>query len=121
LTGLFFANGEPEKANHYLEEDIKFWLKKAEEQNPCDAYFNLMYIYSAMGNKTKGMESVRMILACKDFEIEPFRLFELKIHPIFESIREEPDFQKLIKKNEARIQPEMKKIKKILQNYWSEN
>lgn len=107
-----------------MEEDIKFWLKKTEHKNPdstCLASFTLMHIYSAMGNKSKAMENVRMVLACKHFEIQPFRLFELKIHPIFESIREEPDFQKLIKKNEARIQPEMKKIKKILQNYWSEN
>jgi len=115
--------GEVEKANHYSEEAIEFWLKIAERQNPnstCNAYFTLMHIYSAMGNKARAMENVRMVLACKDFEIEPFRMFELKNHPTFETIRDEPDFQKLIQKNEARIQSEMKKIEKILRDYWSE-
>jgi len=117
-------NGETEKANHYSKESIKFWLKKAEEQNTnatCNAYFTLMHLNAAMGNKARAMENVRMVMACKDFEIEPYRMFELKNHPIFETIREEPDFQQLIQKNEARIQREMKKIEKILQEYWIEN
>ena len=119
----YLINGEREKANHYSEEDIKFRLKIIERLNPdsiCEAYFNLMYVYSAVGNEAKAMESLKTVLACKDFEIEPFRMYELKNHPIFETIRDEPDFQKLIQKNEARIQPEMRKIEKILKNYWEE-
>jgi len=124
LWYALLKNGEPEKANHYSEEAIKFWLKIAERQNPdsaCNACFTLMHIYSAMGNKVKAMENVMRVFACKNFEIEPFRMYELKNHPMFEIIREEPDFQKLIRKNEARIHPEMKKIEKILQDYWSES
>jgi tetratricopeptide (TPR) repeat protein len=120
----YLINGEREKANHYSEEDIKFRLKIIERQNPdsiCEAYFNLMYVYSAVGNEAKAMESLKTVSACKDYKIEPMKLFELKNHPIFEFIRAEPDFQQIIAKNEARIQPEMKKIEKILQDYWSEN
>ena len=70
----YLINGEREKANHYSEEDIKFRLKIIERLNPdsiCEAYFNLMYVYSAVGNEAKAMESLKTVLACKDFEIEP--------------------------------------------------
>ena len=116
----YLIKGERKKALHYSEEDIKFRLKIIERQNPdsiCDAYFNLIYIYSAMGNEAKAMESLKMVSACKDFKMQPMKLFELKNHPIFEAIREEPDFQQLIAKNDTRIQPEIKKIEKILANY----
>jgi TolB-like protein/AraC-like DNA-binding protein len=119
-------NGEKEKADYHFKEEIKYytdWIeqKNSDSINVHKLYFYLMFIYSAMGDKAKAMENLRKVIAFKYFLIEPIRLYELKNHPIFETIRGEPEFQKYINDCEINWQPQREKIEKILKEYWSEN
>lgn len=117
-------HGEEEKAKLQFEGAIKNQVKIIEqkkENTTCRAYLELMEIYSAMGNTRKALECLQLYNTCNDFLVTPFKLNEYKTHPFFEDTRKEPEFQKFIKQHEDRIQPELKKIEKILTNYWKEN
>jgi TolB-like protein/AraC-like DNA-binding protein len=124
LGYAFRLNGENEKARLQFEGAIKKQIQVIEEKKEnttCIAYLRLMEIYSAMDNTKKALEYLRLYNTCNDFSISPFSLNNYKMHPIFENMRKEPEFQQFIKKHDDRIQPEMKKIEKILKNYWSDN
>lgn len=124
LGYAWLINGENEKAKQEFEITIKNQLKVIEEQKENTtglAYLYLLDICAVMGNNKKALEYIRLFQGCSDYFITPFMLNEYKTHSRFENIRKEPEFMKFLNKHDDRIQPEMKKIEKILKNYWSEN
>ena len=94
-------------------------MKAIEREQPsisCNAYLSLAFIYSAMDNKAKSVEYLRKASQCKEEYIvnDPQLLKELKNHPMFDVIRDEPEFQKLITISEEKWNSERKKIEKYL-------
>ena len=115
-----------EKADYQFEGAIKankdaLKTKEQNRTNACNADLDLLGIYSAMGDKEKATEILRKVVKCNDILFYPTDLYQLKNNIVFDIIRNEPEFQQLIRNTEARIQPEMKKVEKLLKDYWSEN
>ena len=122
----YLKNGQKEKADYQFKGAIKAnkdALKTREQNrtNTCFADLDLLYIYSAMGDKEKATETLRKVVKCSDILFHPTDLYQLKNNIVFDIIRNEPEFQELIRNTEARLQPDMKKIEKLLKDYWSEN
>jgi len=122
----YLKNGQKEKADYQFKMAIKAnqdALKTREQNrtNTCIANIDLLGIYSAMGDKEKATEILRKVVKCNDVLFFPTDLYQLKNNIVFDIIRNEPEFQELIRNTEARLQPEMNKVEKLLKDYWSEN
>ena len=122
----YLKNGQKEKADYHFEECInvaKYMLKTAEQNHtsPCFSHLYLACIYSGMDNKGKATENLRNAVKCKNLFIPVWDIIDLKNSPVFEIMRNEPEFRELVGNAEARQQPQMKKIEKLLKDYWSEN
>lgn len=116
---VYLKNGQTEKSDYHFEGSIKSRMKAIELGNPsvsCRACLSLAFIYSAMDNKAKSVEYLRKASPCMEeyIVIDPQLITELKYHPIYEVIRDEPEFQKLIKIAEEKWNSERKKIEKYL-------
>jgi tetratricopeptide (TPR) repeat protein len=122
----YLKNGQKEKADKHFEACIKvakYMLKTAEQNHtsPCFAYLYLACIYSGMDDKGKATENLRKAVKCKNLFIPVWDIIDLKNSPVFEIMRNEPEFKELVGNAETRLQPQMKKIEKLLKDYWSEN
>jgi hypothetical protein len=121
---VYLKNGQKEKSKYHFEGDIWTQRKIIEQNQPlslCHAYIRLACIYSAMADKVKAVEFLRKAVKCKeeDVVVSPSLIIEFKNHPMFDIIRDEPEFQELIKIAEDKWLPEKKKIERLLQEYWS--
>ena len=118
---VYLKNGQKEKSVYHLEGAIRSLLKTIEQKQPNPSgfdYFNLAAMYSAMDDKGKAIDHLKEVLKCKDMEniswrVEWFKKFNNS--PMFDTIRDEPEFQEFIKSAEDRFLPERKKIEKLLQ------
>jgi tetratricopeptide (TPR) repeat protein len=79
------------------------------------SYFNLFGVYSAMGEKDKAIENLRKVIKYNDLVIPTPYIAYLKNHPMFDTIRDEPEYHEFIKIAEESFLPERKKIEKLLQ------
>ena len=116
---VYLKNGQKEKSDYHFEGSIKSRMKAIERGKPsvsCWACLGLAFIYSAMDDKVKSVEYLRKASPCMEeyIVIDPQMITELKYHPIYEVIRDEPEFQKLIKIAEKKWNSERKKIEKYL-------
>jgi tetratricopeptide (TPR) repeat protein len=116
---IYLKNGQKEKAAYHFDWYISNQLKLIEESQPNPGfwnYFRLMYIYSAKGEKEKALENFRKAVKCKDAESVAFNvniLFYCKYSPMYETIREEPEFMKFIRQKEDNYMTDREKIKKL--------
>ena len=104
-----------------MENQDALKTREQNRTNTCIADLDLLFTYSAMGDKEKATETLRKVVKCSDILFHPTDLYQLKNNIVFDIIRNEPEFQELIRNTEARLQPDMKKIEKLLKDYWSEN
>ena len=116
---VYLKNGKTEKSDYHFEGMIKSRMKAIEQEQPsvsCRACLSLALIYSAMDNKAESVEYLRKASQCMEeyVVIDPLSIAELKNHPMFEVIRDEPEFRKLIKIAELKWNSERKKIAQYL-------
>ncbi len=117
---VYLKNGQKEKSDYHFEGAINHETKILEREQPlssCRASISLACIYSAMDHKAKSLEYLRKAIQYKEeyIAISPLLITELKNHPMFNNIRNEPEFQKLIKIAEEKWISERRKIKKLMQ------
>jgi len=116
---IYMKNGLKEKAAFHFDGNIQNQLKLLEETQPDTRfwnYFNLMHIYSAKGEKEKALENFRKAVKCKEPESAYFyvnTLINFKYSPMYETIREEPEFMKFIRLKEDKYMADREKIKKL--------
>jgi len=117
---VYLKNGQTEKSDYHFEGAIKHEKEILEREQPlssCRASVSLACIYSAMDDKVKSVEYLRKAIQYKEeyIAISPLLLTELKNHPMLDLIRQEPEFQKLIKIAEEKWISERRKIEKLMQ------
>lgn len=114
-------NGQTKKANYHFQEAIKFRHKQIKENLPeaeADKFilqFDLACTYAAMGKKDLAIEYLKMI---KDLKIiQPVLLAELKYLPMFDIIRQEPEFQDVLRDIEAKFHKGLEHTGKLLKKH----
>ena len=116
-TGFtYLKNGMKEKANYHfkvsikrLEDEIKLNSNNARTYN---SHFNLAIIYSILNDKQKALYYLEMI---KQPQSASFHFIdELETNPMFDNVREEPEFQQIFKELETKYFELHEKIKKLL-------
>ena len=79
-----------------------------------NAYYDLAGVYAFMGEKEKAYEILRIITR---YPIIPLSMVDdiKKYNPLYNSIRNEPEFQKIVKDMEAKYQAEHERVRKWLE------
>jgi tetratricopeptide (TPR) repeat protein len=112
----FLKNGMQDKADVFFSEAIK---RMEEEINYNDwnakgyiTHFNLARIYSVLNDRQKAIYYLgEMKKANYTFELI---IHDLKTNPMFDNVRQEPEFQQITRELEKKYLEEHEKIKKLL-------
>ncbi len=113
----YWQNGYKEEAEYCFNEQIKYCnrmieLKRKSEQK-FYIYYDLAGTYAFRGEKDKAYKNLRIFNQVQKI---PFWMSALiKTDPLFNSIRNEPEFQQIVKDIEAKYQAEHERVKKWME------
>jgi tetratricopeptide (TPR) repeat protein len=113
---IFWKNGYKEKADYFFDDAIKnskrlIDLGRAYAQSP-EVYYDLAAIYAFRGETDKAFENLRIFSQKPCVEIKWGTL--LKNDPLFNSIRDETEFQRIARYVEGKYQKEHERVRKYL-------
>lgn len=114
---VYLQNGLTEEANFHFDGAIKYRLQFIEQNKPTEVSppnLGLAYIYAACGEKAKALEHMRAVNRCAPFLYRCAHITGLKINPMVDCIRNEPEYKEFLKNAEARYQEEHNKVEKLL-------
>jgi hypothetical protein len=114
---VYWMNGDKEKALYYFTEQKKICEESIETKlqygKSFGAYFDLAGVYAFIGEKGKAYKNLKIwdrIPVC------PLYMVTLvKNDPLFNSVRNEPEFQQIVKDVEAKYQEEHERVRKWLE------
>jgi tetratricopeptide (TPR) repeat protein len=112
----YLKNGMKEKADYHFKGSIK----RAEDEIKLNSYnarrynshFNLALIYAILNDKQKSLQYLGMIKQSRSVTLNFIN--DLKTNPMFDNVRNEPEFQKIARELEKKYLEEHEKIKKLL-------
>ena len=108
-----------------LEDNAKYFFNKQTEicieaETTGSYYFisgqgqyDLAGVYAATGQKTKSLDYLRMVNQIETYPAWGYHL--IKIDPILDSIRDDPEFQQILHDIEAKYQAEHERIRQWLE------
>ena len=117
LGWAYWQNGYKEKADYYFNEQINY-CKKLNEMDrvlvlPYREFYDLAGVYAFRGEKVKAYENLRI---CNKQQMMPlWVIVYFKNDPLFNSIRNEPEFRQIVRDVEAKYQAEHERVRKWLE------
>jgi tetratricopeptide (TPR) repeat protein len=110
---VYMKNGYTKEAKSYFDKQIAYCqnIIKSGRQSPFTNY-DLAGVYAFMGDKSKAYENLRIFNNAERFPLWMASL--IKYDPLFDSIRNEPEFQKIARDVEAKYQAEHERVRKWL-------
>ena len=114
---VYLQNGYKEEAEYYFNEQINYCNRMNELGRTWAqqlwTYYDLAGVYAFRGEKDKAYENLRIF---NQKQRMPFWMaFLIKNDPLFDSIRDEPEFQQIVRDVEAKYQAEHKRVRKWLE------
>jgi Tfp pilus assembly protein PilF len=113
----YWQNGYKEEAEYYFKEQIDYCNRMnelgRESSETSRTFYDLALVYAFMGEKEKAYENLRIINRRQQFSLADFT--RIKDDPLFNSIRDEPEFQQIVRDIEAKYQAEHERVRKWLE------
>ena len=116
IAYAYWQNGMIEKAEYYFKEKVKRLNKFILERPVTSTYFNyynLAGVYAFSGEKEKAYEHLRIFNQKQGIPI--WMVIMINDDPLFNSIRDEPEFQQIVKDVEAKFQAEHERVRRWLE------
>jgi len=117
IAYAYCINGLKEEAEYYFDKQIEYSKGLIEGNRPFAqnyfAYYDLAGVYAFRGEKEKAYEYLRKFNQWEDARYQ-FVLI-IKRDELFESIRNEPEFQQIVKDYETRYQALHERVKQWLE------
>jgi tetratricopeptide (TPR) repeat protein len=116
LGYAYFKCGFRKEAGYYFNKQIEICRSRLMSVRPGEKIYwlyPLAGIYACMGDKNKAYENLKIFNQAQSFNLEWVTL--LKTDPIFSSIRNEPEFQNIVRDVEAKYLAEHERVKKWLE------
>jgi TolB-like protein len=112
----FWQNGYKKEAEYYFNEQINYCNRMIDSKRlfaqTLYPYYDLAGVYAFKGDRVKAYENLKIFNQRK---IEPLWMVMLiKTDPLFNSIRNEPEFQQIVRDVESKYQAEHERVKKWL-------
>ena len=116
--GFAFSKNENKKsADYYFNEQINYCERSIELgrrfEQTLIAYYNLAGVYAFRGERDKAYENLRIFN--KKQMMSSWQASLIKTDPLFDSIRDEEEFQQIMKDVEAKYQAEHERVRKWLE------
>ncbi len=117
---VYWANGYKEEAEYFFNEFSDFINRGTEfgqegwELILAYKYF-LAGIYAFKGEKDKAIENLKIFNQKQRMSF--MWLFYFKNDPLFDSIRDEPEFQQIVKEIEVKYEAEHERVRKWLEDH----
>jgi TolB-like protein/lipoprotein NlpI len=113
----YWQNGYKKEAEYYFKEQINYCnkiidLKRLFAQT-LYPYYDLAGVYAFRGDKIKSYENLRIFNQRKTESLWMVTL--IKTDPLFNSMRDEPEFQQIVRDVEAKYQAEHERVRKWLE------
>jgi TolB-like protein len=113
----YWQNGYKEEAEYYFNEQIKYGNRMNELKRPggegLNTYYDLAGVYAFKREKDKAYKNLRIYNQSQ--AINFYMLMLIKSDPLFNNIRNEPEFQQIVKDLEAKYQAEHERVKKWME------
>jgi hypothetical protein len=111
----FWANGFKEKAEYYFNKALERNIAMIELGRPFADLtpFSLAAFYAFSGDKDKAFENLRLINQKQRMPL--YLIKEFRYNPLFDNIRDESEFQQIVRDVEAKYQAEHERVKKWLE------
>ena len=114
----YFKNGYKKEAEYYFEKQIEYCNGQIKLNRPWAQelypYYDLAGVYAFRGDKDKAYENLRVFNQRQQGE-GLWMVSLIKIDPLFNSIRNEPEFQQIVRDVEAKYQAEHERVRKWLE------
>jgi len=113
----YWKNGYKKEAEYYFSKQIEYCNKAIKlgrkNRNQLFSYYDLACVYAFRGEKGKAYENLRNLSQIK---VAPLWLVTyIKHDPLFDSIKDEPEFQQIIIDLEAKYNAEHERVRKWLE------
>ena len=114
----FWVNGYKKEAAYYFNKQIEYCKNAIKlDRNYAKnylAYYDLAAVYAFLGEKDKSYENLKKISQIKI--VQSWLIFLINNDPLFNTIRNEPDFQNIVNIVEAKYQSEHERVRKWLED-----
>jgi TolB-like protein/Tfp pilus assembly protein PilF len=113
----YWKNGYKKESEYYFDKQLDECNNQIKAGRPWSqlyfTYYDIAGVYAFRGDKDKTYENLRIFNQRKG---EPLWMLSLiKNDPLFNSIRNEPEFQQIVKDVEAKYQAEHERVRKWLE------
>jgi TolB-like protein len=113
----YLQNGYKKEAEYFFNEQIKYSNRINELKRPENGlytYYDLAGVYAFRGDKEKAYENLK-IFNQKQIRMSLWVVTYIKNDPLFNSIRNESEFQQIARDIEAKYQAEHERVRKWLE------
>ena len=108
----FWQNGYKKEADYYFDKQMEYCNNLIKSERPYArnhyTYYDRAGVYAFRGDKERAYEDLKIFSQRESFGVWIIAL--IKIDPLFDSIREDPEFKQLISDMEAKHQAEHEKV-----------
>jgi tetratricopeptide (TPR) repeat protein len=113
----YWENGYKQEAEYYFEKQLEYCKNDIKLKRPwgqtLNPYYDMAGIYAFRGDKEKAYECLKKF---NKKQIMPYyAVAYIKTDPLFNSIRNEPEFQQIARDIEAKYQAEHERVRKWLE------
>ena len=113
----YWINGFKEEAKYYYNTVLEIYDEMLEKgRHPFQdftSFHSLAAIYTFLGDKDKASEYLKLFNQRQRMPL--YMIKEINNNPLFDSIRDEPEFQQIVKDVEAKYQAEHERVRKWLE------
>jgi tetratricopeptide (TPR) repeat protein len=113
----YWIKGDKEEAEYYFNRVFKFENKVTEgpegREKNLGHYLVLAGVYAFKGEKDKAIENLKIYNQKQRMSFT--LLFYIKNDPLFDSLRDEPEFQHIVTEMEVKYQAEHERVRKWLE------
>ncbi len=114
---VYWQNGYKDKADYHFNESIKNCNRLNELERRSSAhsrsYYDLASVYAFRGENDKAFENLIIFNQKEQMHISEFT--NIKHNPLFERIRDQPEFQQIVRDVEAKYQAEHERVRQWLE------
>ncbi len=112
----YWVNGYKKEAENYFDKQLEYCKNDIELKRPWGQklypYYDLAAIYAFKGDNEKAYENLKIFIQRQGMPL--WAVTYIKTDPLFNSIRNEPEFKQIVRDVEAKYQAEHERVKKWL-------
>ncbi len=113
----YLANGFNNEAQYYLHRGLEYHNKTVELGRHIlgntVTFYNLAAAYSTIEDVERALDNLRAIAQAKWTPL--WVITKVKVDPMFDNIRDEPEFQQIVRELEVKYQTEHERVRKWLE------